>query len=175
MARKAVAKTPLGQRLTAVREAVGYSARLPFAQLLGMNPETLGGYERGDSIPDLDFLAMYKQRFSVNLDWLITGEGEMFSLPLAAASASEEKAGVDAAFIAQLHDRVVAIYLQVKQTAPQRRITQEAVGLYNELLNSVRDVRDKEEVDAALPLLEYRLRKRLEQARDAPGTGKRLA
>ena len=43
-----------------------------------MNAETLGGYERGDSQPDLVFLASYKQRFSVNLDWLITGEGDMF-------------------------------------------------------------------------------------------------
>ncbi|ADZ70083.1 Peptidase, S24 family [Polymorphum gilvum SL003B-26A1] len=44
-----------------------------------MNSETLGGYERGDTSPDLDFLAMYKQRFSVNLNWLIAGEGEMFA------------------------------------------------------------------------------------------------
>lgn len=43
-----------------------------------MNPETLGGYERGDSSPDMQFLARYKQDFSVNLDWLITGEGDMF-------------------------------------------------------------------------------------------------
>lgn len=43
-----------------------------------MHPDTLGGYERGDSQPDFAFLEMYKRRFSVNLDWLITGEGEMF-------------------------------------------------------------------------------------------------
>jgi phage repressor protein C with HTH and peptisase S24 domain len=48
--------------------------------MLDMNPETLGGYERGDSVPDLDFLLMYKQRFSVNLDWLISGEGEPFTV-----------------------------------------------------------------------------------------------
>lgn len=79
MARTAIAKTPLGQRLTSVRQAVGYPSRKPFADVLGVHPETLGGYERGDSIPDLDFLQLYKQRFSVFLDWLITGEGQMFT------------------------------------------------------------------------------------------------
>jgi phage repressor protein C with HTH and peptisase S24 domain len=79
MARPQVAKTPLAQRLTDVRKALGCAARLPFAQSLEMHPDTLGGYERGDSTPDYDFLSMYKRRFGVNLDWLITGDGPMFT------------------------------------------------------------------------------------------------
>lgn len=57
---------------------MGFPRRKAFAEELTINPETLGGYERGDSVPDLDFLASYKQRFSVNLDWLVAGDGEMF-------------------------------------------------------------------------------------------------
>lgn len=57
---------------------MGYSERKPFSAALSMHPDTLGGYERGDSVPDLDFLTRYKREFSVNLDWLITGDGEMF-------------------------------------------------------------------------------------------------
>lgn len=79
MARQAISKTPLGQRLTKVREAVGFPNRKPFAEVLGVHPETLGGYERGDSTPDLEFLALYKQRFSVLIDWLVTGDGQMFT------------------------------------------------------------------------------------------------
>ncbi|UXT99418.1 XRE family transcriptional regulator [Agrobacterium tumefaciens] len=79
MARPQVAKTPLAQRLTDVRKALGFAARLPFAQSLEMHPDTLGGYERGDSTPDHEFLSMYKRRFGVNLDWLITGDGPMFT------------------------------------------------------------------------------------------------
>ncbi|KRB58492.1 transcriptional regulator [Rhizobium sp. Root708] len=88
MARTAIAKTPLGQRLTAVREAAGYPHRKQFAELLGIHAETLGGYERGDSNPDIDFLAFYKQKFSVNLDWLIAGEGRMSDHVLDPASGS---------------------------------------------------------------------------------------
>jgi len=79
MARPQIAKTPLAERLTEVRKALGYEARQPFAQLLKMHPDTLGGYERGDSTPDHEFLGMYKRRFGVNIDWLITGEGPMFT------------------------------------------------------------------------------------------------
>lgn len=78
MARPSIAKTPFAQRLTAVREALGHKERKAFAGLLGMHPDTLGGYERGDTFPDQAFLARYKLDFSVNLDWLIAGEGEMF-------------------------------------------------------------------------------------------------
>ncbi|NTT88228.1 helix-turn-helix domain-containing protein [Tabrizicola sp. SY72] len=79
MARPSVAKTPFSQRLTAVREALGYKERKAFAEKLNMHPDTLGGYERGDTFPDQQFLTRYKREFSVNLDWLITGDGRMFN------------------------------------------------------------------------------------------------
>lgn len=79
MARPSVAKTPFSQRLTAVREALGYKERKAFAEKLNMHPDTLGGYERGDTFPDQQFLTHYKREFSVNLDWLITGDGRMFN------------------------------------------------------------------------------------------------
>lgn len=82
MARPTVAKTPFGERLTSVRMKLGYKDRKAFAAVLAMNPETLGGYERGDTIPDHSFLTRYKHDFSVNLDWLITGEGTMFRKPV---------------------------------------------------------------------------------------------
>ena len=77
MARPTVSRTPFGQRLTAIREALGFNERKAFAALLGVNAETLGGYERGDNMPNHEFLTRYKHEFSVNLDWLITGDGEM--------------------------------------------------------------------------------------------------
>ena len=86
MARPSVARTPFAQRLTAVREALGHKERKGFAGVLGINPETLGGYERGDTFPDQDFLRRYRHEFSVNLDWLITGEGEKFMPRGASAS-----------------------------------------------------------------------------------------
>ncbi|MEB3417588.1 XRE family transcriptional regulator [Salipiger marinus] len=78
MGRQPISKTPFAERLTSVRSALGAKDRKSFAKILGMNAETLGGYERGDTEPDQAFLARYKQDFSVNLNWLLTGDGEMF-------------------------------------------------------------------------------------------------
>ncbi|OCP17404.1 hypothetical protein BC361_08065 [Ensifer sp. LC54] len=141
-----------------------------------MNPETLGGYERGDSVPDLEFFAMYKLRFSVNLDWLITGEGEMFlqDSPISEFKA-EANTGVDIGLITRLADKVQVTLIQVKQKAAQRRVTEEAAKLYNELLRTVDDITDSDEVEAATTLLIYQLKKRLQQAEAEPGAGKRSA
>lgn len=92
MARSAISKTPLGQRLTAVRQAIGFSKRKDLARFLKINPETLGGYERGESIPDPDFFSRYKQTWSVNLNWLFTGDGNMF---LTAKSPSRSESDID--------------------------------------------------------------------------------
>lgn len=61
-----------------MREAAGYPSRKALAADLEMNPETLGGYERGDTVPDHAFLTLYREKFGINLNWLITGEGDMF-------------------------------------------------------------------------------------------------
>ncbi len=57
---------------------MGYKDRKPFAAQIALNPETLGGYERGDTFPSEQFLERYNSEFSVNLNWLISGAGSMF-------------------------------------------------------------------------------------------------
>ncbi|MRH22687.1 S24 family peptidase, partial [Rhodovulum strictum] len=77
MGRKPIVNSELGRRLTQVREAAGFKTRKELAATLEMNAETLGGYERGTSIPDHAFLKLYKDKFGISIDWLVTGEGEM--------------------------------------------------------------------------------------------------
>jgi phage repressor protein C with HTH and peptisase S24 domain len=95
MARPEKTKTPLGQRLTYVRKAVGHENRKSFADLLEMSADTLGTYERGISEPNMTLLNTYNELFGVNLSWLVTGRGEMFT-----ESASEQSlAKVDRDFV----------------------------------------------------------------------------
>lgn len=79
MARPEKIKTPLGQRLTDVRKALGHDNRKSFADLLGMPADTLGTYERGISEPGMQLLNTYNELFGVNLSWVITGRGQMFT------------------------------------------------------------------------------------------------
>ncbi|MBN9068670.1 MAG: helix-turn-helix transcriptional regulator [Rhizobiales bacterium] len=78
MARPAKVKTPLGQRLIEARLRVGYRTRTAFAPKIGLDAAAIGFYERGDHEPPLWFLAHYRDRFGINLNWLIADDGEMF-------------------------------------------------------------------------------------------------
>lgn len=54
------------------------------SQILGMLQSTISNYLNDTSSPDVKTLRIIKQRYknktdkNINLDWLITGEGEMF-------------------------------------------------------------------------------------------------
>lgn len=71
--------TPLGRRLVEVREKKGFPDRKPFALEAGFVPETLGGWEKGLRPPPADALAVYANKYDVDMNWLVSGEGEMFS------------------------------------------------------------------------------------------------
>lgn len=81
MARPETIKTDLARRLRAVREELGDPTREAFAGFLGVSTKTLGNYERGDNVPDAEALKAYKVVYGVNVNWLLTGDGEMFDLP----------------------------------------------------------------------------------------------
>jgi transcriptional regulator with XRE-family HTH domain len=74
MARPAKVKTPLGQRLIEARERAGYRTRGAFAEKIGLDAAAIGFYERGDHEPSLWFLARYRERFGIDLNWLIAGD-----------------------------------------------------------------------------------------------------
>lgn len=78
MARQEIFKTELGRRLREVRTALGEQQRDDFANILGIHSRSVANYERGDNQPNSDVLLAYRQKLGVNVDWILTGEGEMF-------------------------------------------------------------------------------------------------
>jgi transcriptional regulator with XRE-family HTH domain len=164
-------KTPLGARIRDVRRKLGDPDRADFAEKLGISKNTLAYYERGERTPDAVMLAIYNELLGVNINWLATGKGEMFD----AAGGVRMTVQLDAELLERLHDRVAAIYHDVGQKPPQRRIAREAANLYNELAKVVQDMSDQEMVEAALPMVALEFKRRLERAAEEPGTGKRSA
>lgn len=71
-------KTPLGKRLRAVRAQIGIDDRDRFAEQSGISKSTIAHYERGDRTPDATMLERYRDKWGVDLNWLITGDGDMF-------------------------------------------------------------------------------------------------
>lgn len=64
-------------RLKAVRKAIGLTQQ-EFADDLNLRQSTIASYESGDRVPSARTVADVCRTYGVNIDWLQTGEGEMF-------------------------------------------------------------------------------------------------
>ncbi|PHR17261.1 MAG: hypothetical protein COA37_22915 [Hoeflea sp.] len=78
MARPTKSAPGLGTRLVELR---GDATREEFASALDVHANTIGNYERGDRQPDTEFLGLLRERIGVDINWLITGEGNSHVKP----------------------------------------------------------------------------------------------
>lgn len=67
-------KIALGQRLIAARGGLTQAA---LAELIGVVPKTVRSYEQGVRLPDAAYLIRFQEVTSVNLNWLLSGQGGM--------------------------------------------------------------------------------------------------
>ena len=67
-----------GQRLKRVRGSLGQDE---FATRLGSHKNSIGRYERDEREMDQSFLLKLKECFGISVDWLVSGQGEMFAAP----------------------------------------------------------------------------------------------
>ena len=151
---------------------MGDPDRGDWAKRLGVSKNTIASYERGETAPDADVLAIYRAEFGIDINWIATGEGEMFADQSKAPAPSVQ---VDPVLMETLYKAVERVYRDMGQKPPAHRIAHEATSLFNLLLSRVSAVRDQAIVDAVIPILAKELVERLEQAAGQPGTGKRSA
>lgn len=69
----------IGERIKTLRKALGLS-QTDFAARIGTVQNTITGYETGRREPSNQVLTLICREFRVSVDWLRTGEGEMFIL-----------------------------------------------------------------------------------------------
>ncbi|ANH06755.1 hypothetical protein shn_13855 [Shinella sp. HZN7] len=131
-----------------------------------MSKNTLAYYERGERTPDANVLASYRDRFGVNMNWLITGEGDIFA-DLSKAPQMETKP-LDEMLMRTLAQIAIRAHQQAQLILRHEDIAVEAASLYNELTEKADDIADAEEVGQLLPWLEGRLVKRLAKLKADP-------
>lgn len=71
------------ERLKYVREKVPSEDinQEEFAKIIGVHRNTVGRYERGETLPDLETCAKICTIFGVSPEWLLLGVGEILSPP----------------------------------------------------------------------------------------------
>ncbi|OLP44832.1 transcriptional regulator [Rhizobium oryziradicis] len=79
----------MASRLRAFRKAMGDPERDEFARAIGVSKTTLASYERGESEPTASALLQYQKTYGANVQWLLSGEGEMTGLGAQVAKAPE--------------------------------------------------------------------------------------
>jgi len=67
-------------RIAEFKTVLGIDNQSAFAKDLGISRTTLIGYEDGSVAPSANFLAKICQIYNVNINWFLTGKGEMFLL-----------------------------------------------------------------------------------------------
>ena len=68
----------LSHRIAKLRKNIGMN-QLQLAQMLHLSPSTIGMYEQGRRIPNVDVLIQISKVFNVSLDYLITGSEYILS------------------------------------------------------------------------------------------------
>lgn len=68
----------IGKRVAEIAAAEGLHQQA-FAQRIGISPGFLSSVIRDLKVPGSEFLFSLKQAFGVSIDWLLTGEGTMYS------------------------------------------------------------------------------------------------
>ena len=64
-----------GERLRTLRKELGIKQK-DFAQALGVNSITYGGYERNLREPPLQMLTNLVNRYNIDVNWLLTGKNK---------------------------------------------------------------------------------------------------
>jgi transcriptional regulator with XRE-family HTH domain len=71
-------ETTPGKRVQILREKKGYTSLTSFCEFTGLKVGTISALEKDKSSPSLETLAKLLEAFpDVNLDWLVTGTGNM--------------------------------------------------------------------------------------------------
>ncbi|WP_208978995.1 helix-turn-helix domain-containing protein [Stappia stellulata] len=166
-------KTDLGFRLREVRRRLGDTPRAEFAKSLGFGKDSLALYERGENVPTAHVLAAYREKLGIDVNWLLTGAGEMFADPSKAPASAAPS--INPALFRKVGRLVTRVHKEEGIKLPPDAVLDEQADAYNALLARAEDPSDADELMALLTWLETRLKKRLRAATEEPGTGKQQA
>lgn len=118
----------ISERIKIVRDYYKLS-QSDFAKKLGVAQNVISRYERGEVKPASDFITVLIQICTVNSNWLLTGDGEMFLYNSKKESENFQSAS-DASIIKSKNIAINEI-VRVLETMPDQKI-QECLGLCQE-------------------------------------------
>ncbi len=86
----------IGKRIKECRVALHVTA-IEMAKDMNIPVRTIGSYERNEAQPGAKFLAKLVERYQINVNWLLSGKGNMFTA---------RKTEMDINYLADLQERL---------------------------------------------------------------------
>ena len=86
----------IGKRVKELKRALNVTSK-ELAEAIDIPVRTIGSYERNEAQPGPKFLNALFEKYPVNINWLITGKGDMFTSP---------RTELDMSYLAQLKDKL---------------------------------------------------------------------
>ncbi|WP_375685383.1 helix-turn-helix domain-containing protein [Bartonella sp. TT110JLCBS] len=163
-------KTELAKRLREIRHTLGFTERKQFARHFEIPETTMRNYETGLQEPPASIMRIYKDRCGISLDWLVTGEGEMFSNMAKAKAAGFKAPTIPAGLMKKLGRIAYTTYRDANIKIPPEDIAERAAELCIKLQELVQDINDTEEIELILPLLKLHLKRQIEAENAHPET-----
>lgn len=145
-----------------------------FAKRLGISANSVSRYERGEQEPSYPVFSAYCEVLGIDLNWLLTGVGEMYREPSTAPGSAELRT-IDQDVFSKVVSLVAQVHAEEGITLPPNALVKEQSSAYNTLIGRAEDPGDTDELLSLLSWLEARLRKSLKAATAEPGTGKQQA
>ncbi|WP_375683734.1 helix-turn-helix domain-containing protein [Bartonella sp. AP285QHHD] len=162
--------TELAKRLREIRHTFGFTERKQFAEHLAAPESTMCNYETGLREPPVSMLVIYKNVCGISVEWLATGEGEMFSDMAKAKAAGFKPPTIPTGLMKKLGRIAYTTYRDANIKIPPEDIAELAAELYGKLQELVQDINDTEEVELILPLLKLHLKRQIEAKNAHPET-----
>jgi DNA polymerase V len=118
------------QRIAKFKAVLGIKKQNAFAEKLDISRTTLIGYEDGSSPPSAAFLIKLCEIFNVNINWLLTGTGEMFLSEIGKESANPPQLPELRAKINKKLDKIEAQIAEIRNCFKEIGIDTQDFGIY---------------------------------------------
>ncbi len=165
----------IGRRL---RRARGELTQPAFAAHLGVTKDTIGKYERGERRPEAEVLARMREVLGIDINWLLTGEGQPHTAGMPAApppASTSSPAPLDADLVGRVLEAISVVYKEAGWGKTLAQLGAEAAQIAADIAaDGLSDEARRAAVQAAAAML----RRQLRQAVSQPGgevAGKRGA
>lgn len=162
----------LGKRAKHVREEAKKTQK-QMAEFLGLATATWQKIERDEGLPSGETLLQF-EKLGVNPGWILTGLGPRL-MREDESYLYKKDAIIDPDLLLDIKEVVLRVHKDAGITLHQRDADLKAITSYNQYMADDTDLSDGEEIRIWLQLLEKRLKREVDAARAAPGTGKREA